>query len=321
MSVNNLPKKEINMSTHPLFAYNEEMFGGTETMARGFHTKILPAMKNIQNYKCVILPGYLPDARIWGTDGEKTILWLHNNIIQFGSNSMITRLLENKLIKESIAYIVAVSEYQRHVIAKEINFPLEKIVVIPNAIEPPSPMPNKFNNIDKVKLIHASSMDRGLALLMDAVPLITEDFELNVFNNFYPDVPNSLNIDGVNDPRVNFWGKTPRKMVYKFMSEAHIHAYPSTYPETSCLTQMEALSAGCYPVHTDLGALPETSLGHGLMIPFENLSPAMYAVKLSQAIRSIKENGHDYTQQVKDMHDNFTWDKAKQNWLAFDAIL
>ena len=84
---------------------------------------------------------------------------------------------------------------------------------------------------------------------------------------------------------------------------------------------MEALSAGCYTVHTDLGALPETSMGHGLMIPFESLSPELYAIKLSQAIRDVKQNGYDYTKQVRDIRDNFTWEKAKENWLAFDAIL
>jgi hypothetical protein len=35
----------------------------------------------------------------------------------------------------------------------------------------------------------------------------------------------------------------------------------------------------------------------------------------------IKENGYDYTEQVKHIHDNFTWDKAKQNWLAFDKTI
>jgi len=70
-----------------------------------------------------------------------------------------------------------------------------------------------------------------------------------------------------------------------------------------------------------LGALPETSLGYGKMIPFNELTPERYAEELTKAIRMIKENGYDYTQQVQDIHDNFTWDKAKQNWLAFDATI
>jgi glycosyltransferase involved in cell wall biosynthesis len=206
-------------------------------------------------------------------------------------------------------------------LAKEMNIDPNKIYVIPNAIELVTPNSDKFNSINKVKLIHASTALRGMEVLLNAVPLIEEDFELNIFNDFYPDLPHSYNLDGVNDPRVNFYGKTPRKTLYKFFADAHIHAYPSTYPETSCLTQMEALSAGCYTVHTDLGALPETSLGYGTMIPSHELTPERYAEELTKAIRMIKEQGYDYTQQVEDIKSNFTWDKAKQNWLAFDATI
>jgi glycosyltransferase involved in cell wall biosynthesis len=307
------------MISHPIFNFSKDHFGGTETMARGFVSNILPEMKNIQKYKCVILPGHIPDLSTWGADGEKTILWVHNNISQF--NSSISRILSNPSIKKSIEHYIAVSEYEKGVIAKELDVTLDKIKVIPNAIEPVTPNPDKFKNINKVKIIHASTSHRGMEVLLNAVPLITEDFELNIFNDFYPDLPHSYNLDGVNDPRVNFYGKTPRKTLYKFFADSHIHAYPSIYPETSCLTQMEALSAGCYTVHTDLGALPETSLGYGKMIPSNELTPERYAEELTKAIKMIKENGYDYRQQVQDIHDNFTWDKAKQNWLAFDKII
>jgi glycosyltransferase involved in cell wall biosynthesis len=184
-----------------------------------------------------------------------------------------------------------------------------------------TPKPHKFEDVQKVKIIHASSQYRGMELLLNAIPFMKENFELNIFNEFYPDIPHNFNQVAVNDPRVNFWGKTPRKMVYKFMEESHIHAYPSTYPETSCLTQIEALSAGCYAVYSDLGALPETSMGHGVMIPSNELTPKRYAEELDKAIRMVKTHGYDHTEQVKDMHNNFSWNKAKQNWLAFDATI
>lgn len=307
------------MPAHPIFKYSEEHFGGTETMARGFIKNILPEMKNIHNYTCVIIPGHLPDLQTIGIDGSRYIFWLHNNVSQFIPS--VGRILNNTNVRKATERVIAVSEYERGVLAKEMNLTLDKIAVIPNAIVPITPNPDKFNKVDKVKIIHASTASRGMEVLLNAVPLIEEDFELNIFNDFYPDLPHSYNQQAVNDPRVNFYGKTPRKTVYKFFADAHIHAYPSTYPETSCLTQMEALSAGCYTVHTDLGALPETSMGHGLMIPSHELTPERYAEELTKAIRMIKETGYDYTKQVKDIHDNFTWDIAKQNWLAFDSTI
>jgi glycosyltransferase involved in cell wall biosynthesis len=304
---------------HPIFKYNEVFFGGTETMARGFIKNILPDMTNIRNYYNVIIPGYLPDLETIGTDGSEYIFWIHNNVSQF--TGPVGRVLNNNLVRKATKSVIAVSEYEKKVLTKELDMDPNMIYVIPNAIELVKPNPDKFKKIDKVKLIHASTANRGMDILLKAVPLIEEDFELNIFNDFYPDLPHNYSLEGINDPRVNFYGKTPRKTLYKFFADAHIHAYPSTYPETSCLTQMEAMSAGCYTVHTDLGALPETSLGYGTMIPIEELTPAMYAIKLSQAIRMIREQGYDYTQQVEDIKNNFTWDKAKQNWLAFDATI
>lgn len=304
---------------HPVFQYNEAFFGGTETMARGFIKNILPDMTNIYKYTNVIIPGHLPDLKTMGIDGSRYIFWLHNNVSQF--IGPVGRLLNNNLVRKATERVIAVSEYEKKVLAKELDMDLNMIYVIPNAIELATPNPDKFKKIDKVKLIHASTAERGMDILLKAVPLIEEDFELNIFNDFYPDLPHNYSLDGVNDPRVNFYGKTPRKTLYKFFADAHIHAYPSTYPETSCLTQMEAMSAGCYTVHTDLGALPETSLGYGIMIPSHELTPERYAEELTKAIRMLKEQGYDYTQQVEDIKNNFTWDKAKQNWLAFDATI
>jgi glycosyltransferase involved in cell wall biosynthesis len=307
------------MGSHLTFDYNKDMFGGTETMARGFIKNILPEMTNIHKYTNVIIPGYLPDLQTLGIDGTKYIFWIHNNISQF--IPQIGRVLNNPNVRKSTERIIAVSEYEKGVIANELAIDLDRVYVIPNAIEPVVPTPGKFDNINKVKLIHASTANRGMDVLLKALPLIEEDFELNIFNDFYPDLPHTYNMNAVNDPRVNFYGKTPRKTLYKFFADAHIHAYPSIYPETSCLTQMEAMSAGCYTVHTDLGALPETSMGYGTMIPFHELTPERYAEELTRAIRMIKENGYDYTAQVEAINNNFTWDIAKKNWLAFDATI
>ena len=44
-----------------IFDYKREVSGGTEYMARNFHNKILPNLKNIKNYLCLLLPGPNPE--------------------------------------------------------------------------------------------------------------------------------------------------------------------------------------------------------------------------------------------------------------------
>lgn len=305
--------------TNQIFKYNEQCFGGTETMARGFIEKILPEMKNIHKYKCVIMPGYFPDLKTWGVDGQETILWLHNALASL--NVEVKKILTNQLIKNSIKYIICVSQYHKNIVAKELDFPLEKIIVISNASVPIEPKIDKFKNIDKVKLIHASSPERGMQLLLDAMPLVKEDFELNIFNDFYPDASSIFyfNKKALNDSRINFYGKTPQKIVHKFFADSHIHVYPSTYPESFCITQIEALSSGCFSIYSNLGGLPEAAMGNGTMIT--ELTPEKVAQEIDGAIVMLKTNGYDYTKQIEDFNNNFTWDIAKKNWLEFDKLI
>jgi glycosyltransferase involved in cell wall biosynthesis len=299
---------------YEVFMANPKAFGGTEYMVKNFKEKILPYAPQLKNYLCLVLPGINPDIKIETLKNVKVIIWLHNTFSQFGKQTL--KEFKEEKIKNNIAYIVVVSEYQKYVIAKEIDFDLDKIVVIPNAIDPVVPKPHKFESVNKPKLIHASSADRGMEVLLKSLKHIDVDFELNIFNDFNPDLLN-VNPRLISDKRINFYGKTPKKTVMKYFANSHLHAYPSIFPETSCLTQMEALSAGCFSVYTDLGALPETSLGYGTMIPYNELTPERYAQEITKAINEIKTNGFDYNKQSKEISERYSWDVAKQNWINF----
>jgi len=306
------------MSELPFFNYNSQYFGGTEYMAKGFHKDIAPYIPKLKEYICLIIPGFGFPIDLIKDMNKEIIVWIHNTLAQFQSE--VKELFYDKDIADKIKYIVCVSEYHKQVLLSELPESYSnKIIVIPNAIDPINPEPNKFNNVDKVKIIHASSPDRGMVQLLSSLAYVDEDFELNIYNNFYPEIEQRLHPLLLNDPRVNFYGKTPRKIVYKAFASSHIHAYLSTYPETSCLTQMEALSAGCLSVHTDLGALSETSMGYGHMVP-AGIRPSEYAKHLSEAIKKVK-SGFDSGDQIPTINAAFSWEAAKQNWIKFSERL
>jgi glycosyltransferase involved in cell wall biosynthesis len=307
------------MEIRPPFVCNEDKFGGTEYMARGFRDRILPHTPKFNSYFCMVLPGPIPSFDPEFYKDKDLILWMHNPMDQL--HELVNTLLKDSIFANRIKFIVAVSEYHKYRLVTDLpHISEDKFVIIPNAIDPIEITLSKFDNVQRPKLIHASQSYRGFNILMQALPMIEEDFELSVFNDFYPDFPHNLG-SLVEDNRVIFYGNTPRKTVYKALSEAHIHAYPSIFAETSCLVQMEALSAGLLSVHTNVGALPETSLGYGVMVDYYQLTPELYAEELTKAILKIKDGQHYPVQQIKDIKSIFSWERALANWTVFESII
>tara|TARA_R110002073_G_C9441285_1_gene577388 strand:+ start:541 stop:906 length:366 start_codon:yes stop_codon:yes gene_type:complete len=72
---------------------------------------------------------------------------------------------------------------------------------------------------------------------------------------------------------------------------SNIFAYPSTFPETSCLCLIEAMSAGCICVHSSLAALPETANCHTMMYEYcedKFNHCTIFAEKLIEAVINYK---------------------------------
>jgi len=76
-------------------------------------------------------------------------------------------------------------------------------------------------------------------------------------------------------------------------------SYPSIYEETSCLTLIEACSAGCLSVVPNLGALPETGANFPWMYGYEE-DPEKHA----------QVHGHILARSIEHF-----WDEDVQNLL------
>ena len=55
----------------------------------------------------------------------------------------------------------------------------------------------------------------------------------------------------------------------ELLKEMHIYAFPSIWVETSCISAIEAMGAGCEIVTTNLGALYETCTPFGKLVGFD----------------------------------------------------
>ena len=300
------------------FQYNPQAFGGTEYMGRGFESKILPFMPKLDNYLCVIAPGNSPSIPELYASDKPIIFWMHNTSYQFGEDER--KFLADPRFHNKLKYLVVVSEFQKQETIKDVGVPADKIIVIHNAIEALKYEPAKFNNVNKVKLINTSSPDRGLDVVLNSMAYIEEDFELDIFSRFNPnEFP-----EYVPDHRINFYGFSHKSIVRKHYEAAHIHAYPSTYPETFCLSQAEAMSAGLLCLTSDLGALPEVSNGLTTIypLPSDPIEHAkLFAEHLTKAIQTIKSGSFNPIKQIEYVNNTYSWDAIKDKWLEFHELI
>ena len=135
------------------------------------------------------------------------------------------------------------------------------------------------------RMVFSSSPNRGLPALLHNLPYIRRkvtDAHLDVFYGFETwetmakarnSQPESEEIsrykaliaEAVNTGAVTWHGrKSQRELAAAFM-RAKVWGYPTEFPETSCITAMEAQAAGCVPVTTRFAALAET-VKHGILL-------------------------------------------------------
>jgi len=316
-----------------LFEYNTDVFGGTEYMAKGAH-RFLEGLGKFSRFSCFVIPGRAPQSEDF--DGTPLIFWMHNPLDQLSTE--VHDVFRNHRVVESTAYIIVPSQWLKERLIRQMDVnPIDpdKVIVIPNATDPIESDLSRFSQkIDRPILIHASRQDRGMEVLIPAAHAIEEDFELQIFNDFYPDTA-GISDDVrhiVRDSRFTFYGDTPRDTVMKHMGQAHIHAYPAYWEETSCMVQIEALTSGLLTVTSDVAALPETSKGYSMSVPFADHRArdnggreqdiANFSYSLSEAIRIVQSGLWIPNEQVRETSDYFSWEQAEKRWTEFhDSIL
>lgn len=275
-----MEKNELNINAN----------GGTELVTRGLFERLGDRLDGIQ----------LISSRVREIErNKKRILHLHDLPEDPESHH-----LSNELSRNRFKALVFVSYWQMQQYIDKLGIPnTTQCFVINNAIEP-IPEVQKPDPSEKIKLIYTSTPHRGLQILIPVFEHFYEKYdgklELDVFSSFniygWPerDKPYEELFDRCrNHPGINYHGFKPNSVVREALQKAHIFAYPSMWKETFCLSMVEAMSANCLCVHSDLAALPEISAGLNLMHRYSedvNEHANIFANALDGAIESIMNN-------------------------------
>jgi len=307
-----------------VFPWDINNLGGTEVAVRWFHKNVLPEINNLKDYRCISVPG-APRNLEELFDGQRNIVWLHLTPDQIDDNGM--NVLKRRDFLDTVDHFIVLSEFHKKKTVLQLGVNPEIVHIIEYPLYDIEYNKSKFEDVDKVRIVHGSQAVRGLDILLQSTLQIEEDFQLDVYNDFYPEMHDNANLEKLlKDERITFYGKTPRRTVMKKFGNSHIHAYPSIFEETSCLVQAEALASGNLCVYSNVGALPETSRGHGIMIDFisnQDINKVVdeYANSLNNAIKTIKNKGFDPSEQIKDLSEYRSSERIINQWINLDKSL
>ena len=302
---------------------SEKSNGGTELIARRLERSMQNAIPEIFE-KFQIIP-----SRVRKLDPDKyRILWVHD----LPDDPESKHLANNGWTK--FHRIVFVSYWQRQSYIMRYGIPYYKTAVIRNAVDLVEwfDVYNKFKSPDKIKLIYTSTPQRGLDVLVSVFKKLCEEFpdrlHLDVYSSFKIygwDDPKDAKVlfDEINaHPNMTHHGVIPNNDLRAKLTESHIFAYPSTWPETSCMALMEAMMAGCVCVHSDLAVLPETSVGLTTMYPYTEGSvehSEIFKTYLRTRINEINKNTL-FTTHICEAMDyamtHYSWTRAQKEWRA-----
>lgn len=291
LNITGLNKEEDSLGPGPDGTYAHiGSQGGTEMMASEIRRHVDPdllAKFNIIHSR--VRPGMIKSDK-------RNILVLHDTWDDPESEH-----LKNQASRDRFDKLVFVSNYQQSTFNLGLGVPYSDGIVIQNAIHPIESAKDNSDGI--IRLIYHTTPHRGLEIL---VPVFDE--LCKHFNNIHLDVFSSFKIYGweardaqyanlferiKNHPHMTYHGFQPNEVVRQYLSKSHIYAYPSIWPETSCISVIEAMSAGCMVVTTNLAALPETCANFALVCGFEenyNRLANRYANVLYSGIKMVEDN-------------------------------
>lgn len=350
------PCEDIVMTCPPVGAYEWDAdlaktrgMGGSETaaieMARHLH-KLSGRPVKIFNprAKAVTCDGveYIPstEAAAWLAANKPFahIAWRHNMKVTdaptyLWAHDLISAGAENHANYEKMLCLTPF--HKRYAMARQ-GIPEHKIHLTRNGIKP-----ERFYKQDMIdqgdayqaplknpnKIVFPSSPDRGLDRAMRVLDRVREthpDIELHVFYGFdnmrkFGQGARADQLEAMvkERPWVKYHGFTQQDELIRHFKEAAIWLHPCDFIETSCITAMEMLLSGVYPVTRKLGGLMDTlkdaeEQGMATLLPHDCVTETEYQAYVDATLVALAEKRWERVKADPEAH---SWESVAASWL------
>lgn len=203
---------------------------------------------------------------------------------------------------------------------------------------------NTFRDITQMNkqptMVYISTPYRGLDVLLEAFPLIKQEVpyaRLEIYSgmNLYSRDEQDVKFQHLYNaakamPGVTYSPAIDQTTLAQKLSTASIFSYPCTYEETFCTALVNAMSAGCYPIISTLGPLPEVSLGFGRTTNIKKTTdPQEFVVNFANecitTFRNLEQGEPSLTNEIQYMvsatRDYYSWKYVADDWIGLFKTL
>lgn len=295
--------------------------GGTELMMEALYRNVDAEL--LSNFQ--IIPSRVRELK----DDKVRVLWCHD-LPDDPESAHLANEGWRKFHK-----IVFVSHFQRQAYINKFKIPFSRTHVLLNAI---TPFEKKYKAASLINIVYHTTPHRGLEILVpifEKMAETQEDIRLHVFSSFniygWPErnKPYEALFKRITmHPQMKYYGSVSHDDIRDILPMMHIFAYPSIWPETSCISLMEAMSSSLICVHPNLAALPETAANWTAMYDFHedpNEHAKEFARMLTNVVDCLRVNPaqvENHLNGQKDYADLFYgWDMRTVGWETFlDSI-
>jgi FkbM family methyltransferase len=163
----------------------------------------------------------------------------------------------------TVNHIVSPSQWNKDQFVKYLKVPENKITVIPNGVA------EMFqHSTQKTKtMIFTSIPYKGLEVLAKIIPMIHQvhpDTKFKIFSSMSLYGPSNDQFIELYEhlktlPNVEYSPVIDREELVKHYQESAFFIHPNNWEETFCVSMVEAMKCGAYPIITSIGALAEVA--------------------------------------------------------------
>jgi UDP-glucose:(glucosyl)LPS alpha-1,2-glucosyltransferase len=313
MSLEDIKDDEVQSAMNSDGTWNKAQ-GGTELMNKALYERVDNDLLEQFN----IIKSRVREV----SEDKQNILWLHDLWADPEAQH-----LKDPESRAQFSRLVFVSNWQLGTYNMGLGVPYHESIVLKNAIDPIS-LTEKPK--DQIRLIYHTTPHRGLQILVPVMEELAkihgDKIHLDIYSSFKAygweerDEPYlDLFERAKNHPNMTYHGFQPNETIRRALQKAHIYAYPSIWQETSAISVIEAMSAGCEVVCPNLAALPETTAGFATMYQYSedmNFHANVFVNHLHQAILNHRDENHQRKLLfAKNYIDNFyNWEVRAAEW-------